>query len=129
MNFSNSGVGLSAGVKGARVSVNKRGVRTSIGAGGLYYTEQHGFNKSNNGQVVEEPRVSLERQQEMKDYLKTRYVRHRNLIAISIFCLICGARSNALLGLGIILGASGIFCWIKNKDRISQEHKVKVNSN
>lgn len=37
LNLSKSGIGISAGVKGARVGVGPRGVTTSVGAKGLYY--------------------------------------------------------------------------------------------
>lgn len=43
------GIGISTGVKGARISVNKQGVRTSIGKNGLYYRKQHGCNTKANG--------------------------------------------------------------------------------
>jgi hypothetical protein len=39
------GIGVSTGVKGARVSVNKQGVRTSVGKDGLYYRKQTSWNK------------------------------------------------------------------------------------
>jgi hypothetical protein len=39
VNVSKGGVGLSTGIKGARISVNKKGVRTSVGSNGVYYTK------------------------------------------------------------------------------------------
>jgi hypothetical protein len=45
LNFSkNGGIGISTGVKGARVSVNKQGVRTSVGKNGVYYRKQASWN-------------------------------------------------------------------------------------
>lgn len=41
----NGGVGISTGVKGARVSVNKQGIRTSVGGNGLYYRKQKSWEK------------------------------------------------------------------------------------
>ncbi len=41
------GIGISTGVKGARVSVNKKGVRTTVGKGGLQYRKDYSFNKKN----------------------------------------------------------------------------------
>jgi hypothetical protein len=38
------GIGISTGVKGARISVNKQGVRTSVGKDGLYYRKQANWN-------------------------------------------------------------------------------------
>ncbi|AKA70148.1 DUF4236 domain-containing protein [Clostridium scatologenes] len=37
------GIGISTGVKGARVSVNQKGVRTTIGKDGLQYRTDHSF--------------------------------------------------------------------------------------
>ena len=44
LNFSNAGVGVSVGVKGARVGVNARGSYIHVGRGGVYYrkTFPHG---------------------------------------------------------------------------------------
>lgn len=56
LNISKSGIGISGGVKGARISYNpKTGVRTSVGipGTGIYYSEQHKINtaKSINNKV------------------------------------------------------------------------------
>ena len=51
LNISKSGVGISGGVRGARISYNpKYGVRESVGiqGTGVYYTEQHKIKKNNN---------------------------------------------------------------------------------
>ena len=45
----NGGIGISTGVKGARVSVNKQGVRTSVGGHGLYYRKQESWKKKSAG--------------------------------------------------------------------------------
>ena len=37
LNFSNAGVGVSVGVKGARVGVNAKGTYVQVGRGGIYY--------------------------------------------------------------------------------------------
>lgn len=37
------GIGISTGVKGARVSVNKKGIRTSVGSNGLRYQKNYSF--------------------------------------------------------------------------------------
>lgn len=39
------GIGISTGVKGARVSINKQGVRTSVGGHGFYYRKQTSWNE------------------------------------------------------------------------------------
>ncbi|MBC2579980.1 DUF4236 domain-containing protein [Clostridium sp. DJ247] len=41
------GIGISTGVKGARVSVNQNGVRTTVGTGGIQYRKDHSFKKGN----------------------------------------------------------------------------------
>lgn len=47
VNFSKTGgIGISTGVKGARISMNKKGVRTTVGVGGLQYRKDYSF-KSN----------------------------------------------------------------------------------
>ncbi|KZL88699.1 DUF4236 domain-containing protein [Clostridium magnum] len=44
INFSKTGgIGISTGVKGARVSMNKKGVRTTLGVGGLQYRKDYNF--------------------------------------------------------------------------------------
>lgn len=52
LNISKSGVGISGGVKGARISYNpKTGVRESVGipGTGIYYSEQHKVNSKSKG--------------------------------------------------------------------------------
>ena len=40
LNFSKSGIGVSAGVKGARISASPRGTFVQVGAGGFYYRQR-----------------------------------------------------------------------------------------
>ncbi|NFE02460.1 DUF4236 domain-containing protein [Clostridium botulinum] len=42
------GIGLSTGVKGARVSVNRKGAKTQVGSNGVYYRKDYSFKNSNN---------------------------------------------------------------------------------
>ena len=42
INFSNSGIGLSTGIKGTRISVNSKGTYINLGRNGLYYREKIG---------------------------------------------------------------------------------------
>jgi hypothetical protein len=42
LNFSKSGVGASVGVKGARVSMNKKSTYLNLGANGIYYRQKIG---------------------------------------------------------------------------------------
>lgn len=51
VNISKSGIGMSTGVKGARVGVNKRGTYVAGGKNGVYYRKKLGSNASNDEQV------------------------------------------------------------------------------
>ncbi|MCD3254369.1 DUF4236 domain-containing protein [Clostridium botulinum] len=56
----NGGIGVSTGVKGARVSVNKKGTRTTLNSGGLQYREDHSFkNNEINNQPQEDVGVFM----------------------------------------------------------------------
>lgn len=47
INFSKTGgIGISTGVKGARISMNQKGVRTTIGKGGLRYTKNYDWDSN-----------------------------------------------------------------------------------
>ncbi len=54
VNFSKSGVGLSAGVKGFRVSTNSRGTYINAGRGGFSYRQKIGgpWGSSQNGPMA-----------------------------------------------------------------------------
>jgi len=73
LNLSKSGIGLSTGVKGARVSVNQKGTRTTLSAPGtgLSYTSyrSHGENRSNNGQAG----IAVQYPNDTIPFLKGRY--------------------------------------------------------
>lgn len=47
------GIGLSTGVKGARVSCNSKGTRTQVGANGVYYRKDKRFGSNNINDNVE----------------------------------------------------------------------------
>lgn len=125
LNFTNSGLGLGFGGKGCRVNINKKGVSTTVGAGGLYVNDYERFNKgqSNNQQEIDE--AEIQRQENInniKEHLNTHYTRHRKFIAWGIFCMIIGIKTMPVLALGGILTTIGILLKIKNRDRIKQEH-------
>ncbi|SFA70346.1 DUF4236 domain-containing protein [Clostridium frigidicarnis] len=66
------GIGISTGIKGSRVSMNKQGTRKTIGAKGVYYTEQKSWkNKDKN-------RIDIEEQ-----------IRQREAIDNSTFLTLC----------------------------------------
>lgn len=52
VNISKSGIGMSTGVKGARVGVNKRGTYVAGGKNGVYYRKNLGSNSDNSDQVL-----------------------------------------------------------------------------
>jgi len=54
LNFSKTGgIGISTGVKGARVSVNQQGIRTTIGKDGLQYRKSHSFKTNSKREKLE----------------------------------------------------------------------------
>ncbi len=55
VNFSKSGIGVSAGVKGARVSVGPRGTHLNIGRGPFYYRQKIGGSSRAQGGTVHLP--------------------------------------------------------------------------
>lgn len=52
INFSNSGVSYSAGIRGARISTVQRGTYVTIGTNGIYYRQRMGEAVSRNTQTV-----------------------------------------------------------------------------
>src|SRR6266404_2641122 len=48
LNFSKSGIGVSAGIKGARISTGPRGTYVHAGRNGFYYTQRIGGTSSTN---------------------------------------------------------------------------------
>ncbi len=56
VNISKSGIGMSTGVKGARVGANKRGTYVAGGKNGFYYRKNLG---NNNKSVVPEEGMSI----------------------------------------------------------------------
>lgn len=50
LNFSKSGVGVSTGVKGARMSFGPRGTYVNLGRNGIYYRKKIGGTKTNKSQ-------------------------------------------------------------------------------
>ena len=59
INFSSSGVGVSAGITGARVSVGPRGTFVHLGRNGLYYRKKISSNKSNKSSTSQFEEVNL----------------------------------------------------------------------
>ena len=59
VNFSKSGIGVSAGVKGARVSVGPRGTHLNVGRGPFYYRQKIGGSPRSQGNTVHLPQPNV----------------------------------------------------------------------
>jgi hypothetical protein len=59
VNFSKSGIGVSAGVKGARVSVGPRGTHLNIGRGPFYYRQKLRGSSRSKGNTVHLPQPNV----------------------------------------------------------------------
>jgi hypothetical protein len=84
LNFSKSGIGMSAGVKGLRYSVNSRGQRrttASIPGTGIYYTTTSSSRRSYNSKAYQRQR-ELQRQQREQEKLQER---ERNRLEVELF--------------------------------------------
>lgn len=132
VNIGKSGVGLSAGVKGARVSVNKNGVGGSVGTNGIRYSKRKSFksmSKNNTPAATMENRNTIQNpiNNNIKENLANSYTRHLKLIFAGFGCLLIGFVFPPLLFIAIILLFSGIICMIKNWKRINEEYKIRKN--
>lgn len=132
VNVGKTGVGLSAGVKGARVSVNKDGVGGSVGANRVRYSKRKSFQsmgKNNtpaatmgNSNIVQDPIGN-----NIKQNSANSYTRHITLLFLGFPCLFIGFIFLPLLFIGIILLISSLVCMAKNWKRINEEYKVRKN--
>lgn len=72
LNLSKSGLGFSIGVKGCRLSFNKKGIRLNAGRGGIYYRKSISQNKAiKNDQTSNEELVVQNEYIEEKEQQKT----------------------------------------------------------
>lgn len=102
----NGGIGISTGVKGARVSMNKQGIRTQVGKGGISYRKQVGWDKintTNNKPIKSNTKQVniLELPMGVEQPPTPKII--RNLMLISIGCLIASAFFILLLPVAFIL--------------------------
>lgn len=123
INFSKTGgVGISTGVKGARVSINSKGIRTTVGKGGLQYRKDVSFKKN---KVANKP--SIPEKLHINDYDKSivadlNYSRPRisekavKWLGISIVLIIAGAIFPPILILALISIIYDIGLMIFNKE-------------
>lgn len=135
----NIGNAIITGVKGARVSLNKKGVRTSVGAGGIRYTESVPFknnekkNTTNTESSVSKTTNYTSKMQqnhtseEIEEFRKEHYTRHIKLIFSGIACMFVGFVFLPVMFIAIILLITGIGCMIKNWRRINDEYKIRIN--
>jgi hypothetical protein len=98
VNFSKSGIGVSAGVKGARVSVGSRGTYLNVGRGPFYYRQKLGGSaRSQSGTVhLPQPEVVAELLPQDSPYQRPAFPEHglpriiHTLAWLSLFTLIIG---------------------------------------
>lgn len=78
LNFSKSGIGVSAGVKGARVSTGPRGTYLNLGRGPFYYRQKLGGSSRTRSGPVEMPRPEVVANvlPRNSDYLRPRFPEH-----------------------------------------------------
>jgi hypothetical protein len=69
VSLSNAGLGLSFGVKGARISVNKRGTYVNLGVNGIYYRKKISGTSSGPSGIVSNP--DIQPQQTVSETLHT----------------------------------------------------------
>lgn len=120
-----TGVGLSAGVKGARVSVNKNGVGSSVGANGVRYSKRKSFKSMGKNNT---PAATMENRNIVQDPIgNNSYTRHITLLFLGFPCLFIGFIFPPLLFIAIILLISSLVCMAKNWKRINEEYKVRKN--
>lgn len=98
LNLSKSGIGISSGIKGARMSVGPRGIRQTVGipGTGIYYTKEH-RKKSSQSSAALNPGSNLTTKANGKSH---------KVSAILIYCL-----SAFLFLCGIPIMPLGLFLW------------------
>lgn len=107
------GIGFSTGVKGARASINAKGVRTQVGSNGMYYRTQKGFgdktktNNKNNAEVE----VNNNGLYSLPINLKAKASKKQwTLTLIAILCLFLTSMNIGFGFLAIIFGIWSLFC-------------------
>lgn len=137
------GIGMTTGVKHGRVSVNQKGVRTTLSAGGLQYRKDVSFKTANSnrgrnnnntatinarqGRNNEEMELkkAIFKSPEIKEFTKTQYTTHMKLLMAVIPVLLIGFIFVPLflVALGLIVGS--LVCMGMNWNRINEEHKAR----
>lgn len=85
------GLGVSTGVKGARISANKQGVRKQVGANGLYYRTQHSWKSGSNNEVHSSDGEIVE------DKIGYTYIKIWKVILFIVILVICANISGLLM--------------------------------
>lgn len=139
LNFSKTGgIGISTGVKGARVSVNQKGIRTTVGKGGLQYRKDVSFKNINNSRSnavktvntnkkynneEKELRRAILRSPELTEFNRQSYTTHMKLLFAGIVLLLVGMIVPPLLLISVGLLIGGLVCAIVNWKRINKESR------
>ena len=122
LNLSKSGLGFSIGVKGCRLSFNKKGVQLNAGRGGLYYRKslknnskpkQDNKNTKNISQnsAQDKPILYVYRTKEVENYQGVTGL-FTFLVIIGVFCLLL---KYFILSITLILLGSILLRFYKNK--------------
>ena len=118
INLSKSGIGISSGVKGARVSVNSRGTRTTLsvpGTGLSYVTHKsHGSSKRNN-EVSQVQYVNS-----VVRFPKGKYYSKPIIIADIVLSLLLMMAS---VGIGLVFLGFGIYFLVKSETDANKAYK------
>lgn len=115
LNLSKSGVGISAGVKGARVGIGPRGVRTtlSVPGTGMSYVSEKGLKKKTSQQQV---RPQTQVINTAKPYKGTRW-----LVGAVIGLIMVGTNPGLGVFVAIVCGARYYYV----RQRLKQQRKNK----
>jgi ABC-type multidrug transport system fused ATPase/permease subunit len=110
------GIGISTGVKGARVSVNNKGVRTQVGAKGIYYREDHSFKKgSHTGGTGTKTVVSNNPKIILSENVAKAKKQHTKMTLIMYACFFIGFVFPPLFGVTV---AMALYIFINKKSRL-----------
>lgn len=103
------GIGLSTGVKGARVSVNKQGIRTQVGSNGVYYRKQYGINNNvdKNGMEIIDVNGLYNLPKELKAQTsKKQWI----LVLTGFFSVVIGFQIIGFMLVGMVFLIWSLFC-------------------
>jgi hypothetical protein len=120
LNLSKSGVSVSGGIKGARVSINTKGVvRKSVGipGTGVYYSNQHKISVIRKNSKINNKTISTNSTAIQSATMPKKALKKINLIRFGVISLALCAFGLGTVGVGIFM-----FCLVWN-------HVAKKNNN